>query len=82
MPAALRDLRILHHRPDLADAFYSGYGHPLSAEEKAPPTKYAVLDVLDAVRWGVEHHDIDLVDETHTMVANLRAERTCRAVGW
>lgn len=85
--AARRDLsrlhyRILHHRPDLADAFYSGYGHPLSAEEKAARTKYAVLDALDAVRWGVEHHDIDLVDEAHTMVANLRAEHTCRAVGW
>ncbi|MET9374871.1 aminoglycoside phosphotransferase family protein [Streptomyces sp. NPDC002992] len=86
-PATRRDLsrlhyRILHHRPDMAAAFYSGYGRPPSAEEEASRRKYAVLDALDAVRWGVEHRDIDLVDEAHTMVASLRAEHTRRAVGW
>ncbi|MFG3041737.1 hypothetical protein ACGFYZ_33025 [Streptomyces sp. NPDC048330] len=44
-------------------------------------TAYAVLDALDAVRWGVDHHDIDLVDEAHTMIANLRAESTRRSLG-
>ncbi|MFB6985881.1 hypothetical protein [Streptomyces sp. NPDC056304] len=66
----------------MAAAFYSGYGWPLSAKEEAARTKYAVLDPLDAVRWGVEHRDIDLVDEAHAMIASLRAEHTRRTVGW
>ncbi|WP_257134326.1 aminoglycoside phosphotransferase family protein [Streptomyces sp. st77] len=86
-PATRRDLsrlhyRVLHHQPEVAAAFYSGYGWPLSAEEEAARTKYAVLDALDAVRWGVEHRDIDLVDEAHAMIASLRAEHTRRTVRW
>lgn len=85
--AARRDLsrlhyRVLHHRPDLAAAFYSGYGRPLSREEEQARAAYAVLDALDSVRWGVDHHDIDLVDEAHTVIANLRAESTRRSLGW
>jgi aminoglycoside phosphotransferase (APT) family kinase protein len=86
-PAARRDLsrlhyRVLHHRPDLAAAFYSGYGRPLSREEEQARTAYAAVDALDSVRWGAIHHDIDLVDEAHTMIANLRSESTRRSVGW
>ncbi|MET7713783.1 phosphotransferase [Streptomyces sp. NPDC005407] len=86
-PAVRRDLsrlhyRVLHHRPDLAAAFYSGYGRPLSREEEQARTTYAAVDALDSVRWGATHHDIDLIDEAHTMIANLRAEYTLRTVGW
>ncbi|SCK61565.1 Putative homoserine kinase type II (protein kinase fold) [Streptomyces sp. AmelKG-D3] len=84
--AARRDLsrlhyRILHHRPDLAAAFYSGYGRFLSPEELHARMAYAVLDALDSVCWGVAHRDIGLVDEAHAMITNLRAESIRRAQG-
>jgi hypothetical protein len=84
--AARRDLsrlhyRILHQRPDLAAAFYSGYGRRLSPEELHARMAYAVLDALDSVCWGVTHRDIDLVDEAHTMITNLRAECAGRFQG-
>lgn len=84
--ATRRDLsrlhyRILHHRPDLAAAFYSGYGRPLSPDELHAGRAYAVLDALDSVCWGVAHRDIGLVDEAHAMVTNLRAESIRRAQG-
>ncbi|MBZ9641407.1 phosphotransferase enzyme family protein [Streptomyces sp. PSKA30] len=86
-PAARHDLsrlhyRVLHHRLDLAAAFYRGYGRPLSRDEEQALTTYAAVDALDSVCWGATHHDIDLVDEAHTMIANLRAECTLRSVGW
>lgn len=86
-PAVRRDLsrlhyRDLHHRPDLATAFSSGYARPLTRDEQRAHTAYAVLDALDSVRFGAQHHDLELVDEAHTMIANLRAEHTRRAVGW
>ncbi|MGB8944974.1 MAG: aminoglycoside phosphotransferase family protein [Streptomyces sp.] len=84
--AARRDLsrlhyRVLQQRPDLAAAFYTGYGRPLSPEELHARMAYASLDALDSVCWGVTHRDIDLVDEAHTMITNLRAECTSRSQG-
>lgn len=85
-PAVRRDLsrlyyRDLYQRPDLAAAFASGYAHPLTPEEQQARIPYGVLDALDSVRFGTQHHDLELVDEAHTMIMNLRAEHTRSTVG-
>ncbi|MCX4666473.1 aminoglycoside phosphotransferase family protein [Streptomyces sp. NBC_01381] len=78
-PATGKDLsrlhyRVLHHRPDLAAAFYIGYSRPLTPQELYARAAYAVVDALDCLRWGVDHRDLGLVDEAHTMIENLRTE--------
>lgn len=86
-PAVRRDLsrlyyRDLYQRPDLAIAFASGYARPLTRDEQRARIAYGVLDALDSVRFGAQHHDLELVDEAHTMIANLRAEHTRCTAGW
>lgn len=86
-PAERRDLsrlhyRVLHHQPDLAAAFYDGYARTLTAEGQQARIAYAALDALDGILWGTEHHALDLVDEAHVMIANLRSGHTRRTVGW
>ncbi|MDO0936562.1 aminoglycoside phosphotransferase family protein [Streptomyces sp. DG2A-72] len=78
-PAPRRDLsrlryRILHHNPDLNAAFHHGYGRTLTEAEVAACRAYGALDAVDSLAWGIQHHDIGLVDEAHTMLENLRLE--------
>ncbi|WP_172386619.1 phosphotransferase [Streptomyces sp. MNP-20] len=85
-PAVRRDLsrlyyRVLYHRPDLAAAFSDGYARPLTASEEQARAAYAAQDALDGILWGAAHHAVDLADEAHMMIANLRAEHTRRTIG-
>ncbi|MBC9723983.1 aminoglycoside phosphotransferase family protein [Streptomyces sp. TRM68367] len=87
-PAPRRDLsrlryRILHHNPDLNAAFHHGYGRTLTEEEATACRAYGALDAVDSLAWGIQHHDVGLVDEAHTMLENLRLE-TGKSVwsGW
>jgi hypothetical protein len=78
-PAAYRDLsrlryRVLHHHPDLDAAFHHGYGRHLTEQEQLACRAYAALDALDSLSWGIQHRDIGLVGEAHTMLENLRLE--------
>lgn len=70
--------RILRDRPDLEAAFEAGYGRTLSTEERQACSAYAALDAVSALRWGVEHHDIESVDEAHAMLRHLHAEYSGR----
>ncbi|MGW2702317.1 aminoglycoside phosphotransferase family protein [Streptomyces sp. NPDC001340] len=85
-PAAHRDLsrlryRILHHQPNLDAAFHHGYGRPLTEEEQVACQTHAAVDALDSLAWGIEHRDLGLVDEAHTMLENLRREINSRVWG-
>ncbi|RSN18878.1 aminoglycoside phosphotransferase family protein [Streptomyces sp. WAC 01325] len=78
-PAPRRDFsrlryRILLHRPDLNAAFHYGYGRGLTDEELAACRAYGALDALDSLTWGIQHRDVGLIDEAHTMLENLRSE--------
>ncbi|MEV3857653.1 aminoglycoside phosphotransferase family protein [Streptomyces sp. NPDC050095] len=64
--------RRLRQRPDLENAFWSGFGRSLSDEEELACRVHAAVDALDSLVWGIEHHDLGLVEEAHTMVENLR----------
>ncbi|MBZ3904516.1 aminoglycoside phosphotransferase family protein [Streptomyces griseiscabiei] len=84
--AARRDFsrlryRVLFNRPDLDDAFHYGYGRRPTQEELAACRSYASVDALDALCWGIKHHDFGLVDEAHLMLDNLRRENATRAWG-
>ncbi|MFD5629985.1 phosphotransferase [Streptomyces sp. NPDC127072] len=88
-PAVYRDLsrlryRTLHHHPDLNAAFHHGYGRPLTNEEQIACRAYGALDALDSLDWAIKHRDIGLVDESHTMLQNLRLEEKGKSVwgGW
>ncbi|WP_327359326.1 phosphotransferase enzyme family protein [Streptomyces sp. NBC_01304] len=77
--AAWRDLprltyRILRGRPDLESAFQTGYGRALTIDERQACSAYAALDAVSALSWGIEHHDIESVDEAHTMLLHLEGE--------
>ncbi|MET7679017.1 aminoglycoside phosphotransferase family protein [Streptomyces sp. NPDC005423] len=85
-PAAYRDMsrlryRILHHHRPLDGAFHHGYGRRLTEEEQVACRAYAALDALDSLSWGIQHRDIGLVDEAHTMLENLRLEHGRRVWG-
>lgn len=70
--------RILCGRPDLDAAFEAGYERTLTADERQACSAYAALDAVSALRWGVERHDIESVDEAHTMLRHLQAEHHAR----
>ncbi|MBE4771230.1 aminoglycoside phosphotransferase family protein [Streptomyces caniscabiei] len=85
-PAARRDFsllryRVLFDRPDLDAAFHYGYGRRLTEEELAACRSYAAVDALDALCWGIKHHDFGLVDEAHLMLDKLRRENATRVWG-
>ncbi len=44
-------------RPELADAFWDGYGRHLSADEEAVLLAYGALQALTTVVWAVDHAD-------------------------
>ncbi|WP_239070089.1 MULTISPECIES: aminoglycoside phosphotransferase family protein [unclassified Streptomyces] len=79
--AARRDLsrleyRVFGRRPDLRFAFYQGYGRALSDGERRACSAYAALDAVSALRWGLDHHDDEVVQQARTMLDTLRAEHT------
>ncbi|MPY38561.1 aminoglycoside phosphotransferase family protein [Streptomyces phyllanthi] len=85
-PAARRDFsrlryRVLLQRPDLDAAFHHGYGRRLTEDELVACRAFGAFDALDSLSWGIQHHDIGLVDEAHTMLENLRRERGARMWG-
>jgi hypothetical protein len=85
-PAARRDFsrlryRVLLQRPDLKAAFHHGYGRQLTDDELTACRTYGALDALDSLSWGIQHRDIGLVDEAHTMLENLRRENGTRMWG-
>ncbi|MFF4509163.1 phosphotransferase enzyme family protein [Streptomyces sp. NPDC001401] len=72
--------RILRARPDLEAAFEAGYGRTLTADERQACSAYASLDAVSALRWGIQHRDIEAVDEAHTMLRHLHAEYSVRSL--
>ncbi|MFF3337824.1 aminoglycoside phosphotransferase family protein [Streptomyces flavidovirens] len=66
--------RILRGRPDLEAAFQAGYGRTLTTEEHQACSAYAAFDAVSALCWGIDHHDIEFVDEAHIMLRHLQAE--------
>ncbi|MCZ4100756.1 aminoglycoside phosphotransferase family protein [Streptomyces sp. H39-C1] len=77
--AARRDLsrleyRVFARRPDLRFAFYQGYGRALTDGERRSCSAYAALDAVSALRWGLDHHDDEVVQQALTMLDALRAE--------
>ncbi|MFG3000936.1 phosphotransferase enzyme family protein [Streptomyces sp. NPDC048340] len=78
-PAVKRDLprvqlRLLASRPKLRAAFYDGYGRHLTPDEQHACLAYGAQDAVSALKWGLEHRDVDTVDAAHTMIENLRAQ--------
>lgn len=84
-PAAKRDfprleLRILSANRKLRTAFFDGYGRQLTPAEQHACLAYGAQDAVSALKWGVQHRDVETVDAAHTMLENLRAHynRTLR----
>ncbi|HEX7022241.1 MAG TPA: aminoglycoside phosphotransferase family protein [Trueperaceae bacterium] len=44
-------------RPDLGEAFWHGYGRPLTGDEEALLERYAAFGSLTTIVWAREHHD-------------------------
>ncbi|MGP3950784.1 aminoglycoside phosphotransferase family protein [Streptomyces sp. 7N604] len=87
-PAVRRDLcrleyGFLHARSGLRSAFYEGYGRELTADERRACAAYAAVAAVSALRWGIEHRDLETVEQAHAMLGRLRAERAecCRRGG-
>lgn len=39
---------------------------------------YGALDAVSLLKWGLEHQDIESVDQAHAMLENLRLAHTRR----
>ncbi|MFD9483367.1 aminoglycoside phosphotransferase family protein [Streptomyces sp. NPDC059991] len=70
------ELRILPARPRLRPAFYDGYGRQPSPAELHACCAYGALDAVSLIKWGLQHHDVDAVNQAHAMLANLRIAHT------
>ncbi|MFE4869514.1 aminoglycoside phosphotransferase family protein [Streptomyces sp. NPDC056682] len=85
-PSAHRDLprlhyRLLHDRPDLKAAFYSGLGRTPNDAERHACAAYGALDAVSALRYGLEKRDLASVDEAHTMLRHLHSDYAQQVVG-
>ncbi|WP_151772607.1 phosphotransferase [Streptomyces abyssomicinicus] len=75
---AVRDLARLSDawagRPDLREAFLTGYGRTLTAPERERLIVDTVLDSVSGIAYGVAHGDPELVERGRRTLATLRAE--------
>ncbi|MGW8760982.1 phosphotransferase [Streptomyces sp. NPDC055815] len=72
-------VRILDHfdgRPDLAAAFFGGYGRPLTGAEEAHLIASAALDSVSGIAFGTRAGDPELVERGRRTLARLRTGRT------
>ncbi|MFF8381810.1 phosphotransferase [Streptomyces sp. NPDC015661] len=68
-------VRILAHfegRPDLAAAFFAGYGRPLTGAEQAHLIASAALDSVSGIAFGTRAGDPELVERGRLTLARLR----------
>ncbi|MGX1541283.1 phosphotransferase [Streptomyces adustus] len=74
---AVRDLVRLSDawdgRPDLFEAFLSGYGRHLTATEEARMTIDMALDAVSGIAYGTAHGDRELIERGRRALARLRA---------
>ncbi|MEU7072428.1 phosphotransferase [Streptomyces narbonensis] len=63
-------------RKDLADAFLSGYGRPLTDAETAHLAASAALDSVSGIAFGAKAGDPELVERGHRTLARLRPGTT------
>jgi tRNA A-37 threonylcarbamoyl transferase component Bud32 len=73
---AVRDLVRLSDtwagRPDVYEAFLTGYGRPLTPAEEEHLTAASVGDAVSGIRYGVEHGDPELVERGRRTLTLLR----------
>ncbi|WP_238426584.1 hypothetical protein [Streptomyces adustus] len=74
---AVRDLVRLSDawdgRPDLFEAFLSGYGRRLTATEEARMTIDMALDAVSGIAYGTAHSDPELIERGRRTPTRLRA---------
>ncbi|MFI1655128.1 NUDIX domain-containing protein [Streptomyces sp. NPDC020472] len=63
-------------REDLATAFFTGYGRPLSGAEEAHLVASAALDSVSGIAFGTRTGDPELVERGRRTLARLRAGST------
>jgi len=73
----LRDLvrlrfRVWPGRPDLQDAFFTGYGHDLSDADAETLSHLGALDALTAIARGHQTSDTALIEHGHATLKQLR----------
>jgi 8-oxo-dGTP pyrophosphatase MutT (NUDIX family)/Ser/Thr protein kinase RdoA (MazF antagonist) len=77
---AVRDLVRLSDawsgRPDLYEAFLTGYGRTLTGAEEARLVINMALDSVSGIAYGVAHGDPELVERGRRTLARLRAEHS------
>ena len=74
----LRDLvrlrfRVWPARPDLKDAFLSGYGRDLTGSDTETLQRLGALDSLTAIARGHQNRDIQLIRYAQSTLRQLRA---------
>jgi hypothetical protein len=77
----IRDMRRMYFqqwagRPDLRDAFYSGYGRRPSKDDLAMLGCYLAYEALSTVIWAREHNDPNFEEHGRRMLAELRSGRS------
>ncbi|MFJ5829424.1 NUDIX domain-containing protein [Streptomyces sp. NPDC093089] len=60
-------------RPDLAEAFFAGYGRPLTAAEETHLAASTALDAVSGIAFGTRAGDPELVERGRRTLARLRA---------
>lgn len=63
-------------RPELFEAFLTGYGRPLTQAEEARLVIDMALDSVSGIAFGVAHGDPELVERGRRTLARLRAEHS------
>ncbi|MET8538639.1 phosphotransferase [Streptomyces sp. NPDC005065] len=63
-------------RPELFQAFLTGYGRPLTGAEEARLVIDMALDSVSGIAFGVAHGDPELVERGRRILARLRTEHS------
>jgi Ser/Thr protein kinase RdoA (MazF antagonist) len=59
------------HRPDLREAFLTGYGRPLAGDDLALLLRHAVVGAVSGIVWAREHGDGGFEEHHRRMLAGL-----------
>lgn len=62
-----------HHKPQLRDAFYEGYGHHPTDLEQLQLDAICLVGAIASISWADRHHDANFSDMNRKIIARIRA---------
>lgn len=64
-----------HHRPQLREAFFNGYGHEPTESEQLQLDVICLVGAIASISWANTHNDINFANISRKVIDRIRARR-------